>query len=100
MSKYKSGLMQQLEEERIFEEEQAAVKKKHNIEDKNVMVVEKDNTYKFTVRVISKIIQSVAMACILLLAALGLIALIYPEPREEMFIILNRIFNETLGMIL
>ena len=65
---------------------------KHNIEDENVIVVEKSGIYR---RIISlcKTIAAVAVFC---LAAAGLLALIYPEPRNEMISILESAISQVI----
>ena len=44
MEKYKTGLVQEYHEKLEYEKHQEELKKKHNIEDENIVVVEKDMT--------------------------------------------------------
>ena len=97
--KYKKGLMEQIRAEEEFRAEQEEIKKKHNIEDENVVVVEKSNILKFIVRILLMLIRFVATAIILVLAALGAVAIIYPEPRAELLYIIDSIVNQVIGFI-
>lgn len=96
--KYKTGLARQIREKEEFLQEQEIIKKKHHIEDEDVVVVEKSNMVKFSIRLFLTIVRFAASAVILLLAAAGLIAIIYPQPREELIAVLTDIFYQIMGM--
>ena len=55
--------------------------RKYNL-DEDVVVVEKSNAYKFTVTVLINVIKTLATIIILILAAIGLITLIYPTTKK------------------
>lgn len=73
--------------------QQLALKKEYNIE-KDVVVVEKRSTAAQLLRVclktFYKALNIFVNIAILLLAAIGLAALIYPEIRTEFFNVLNK----------
>ena len=85
-------------EKQEFQQQQENIKKKHHIEDEDVVVVEKSNMVKFFVKLLLGIIRFAASAAIIILAAIGLITIVYPEPREELMAVLTDIFYELIGM--
>ena len=55
MSKFKKGnLITGYQEQQTFQEQQAKLREKNNIQDDSVVVVEKSNMAKFTVKTISR----------------------------------------------
>lgn len=99
--KYKKGFMEQIRIEEEFRREQQQIKKKHdiNIKDENIVVVEKTNTFKFIVKLLLLLIRFIATTLILVLAALGAVAIIYPEPRAELIYIINSIIEQVIDFI-
>ncbi len=59
---------------------QNELKSKHHIDDPNVVVVEKSNMAKFTVKTVTTALRTVANILLVLLI-IGILALIYPETR-------------------
>lgn len=57
--------------------------------DENVKIIEKSNTFKFTVNTLKSVIKTVCNILILILASIGILAFIYPEPRKEILEILS-----------
>lgn len=91
-------------EEKIQEEKEANVrqeklKKKFGISGKKVVVVEKDNTFKFTIKIFASVVRLAASIIILGLAFIGIIAIFYAEPRRELWLILERTITEINQMI-
>lgn len=72
-----------------------SLKEKYNI-DEDVVVVEKSNAYKFTVTVLINVIKTLATIIILILAAIGLITLIYPTTREAVLQVLYSIKDQAV----
>lgn len=97
--KYKTMLFVKIKEEEEFKKRQNVIKEKHNIQDDNVIVVEKNNMFKFLVKLFLSAVKFIAAAVILILAGIGLTALIYPRPRAELFVILNQVINDILNML-
>lgn len=93
------GLMKKYKEDTAFEETQKELKEKHHIEDKNVVVVEKNNMAKFSIKTLGTLIRLFATIIILALAAVGLTALLYPESREALLSIFQLAADQTSEMI-
>ena len=66
MAKFKTSLVSKKKRQ----EEQQKLKDKHNIKDNNVVVVEKANMTKFTVKMLIRFVKLTATICLLILAAL------------------------------
>lgn len=95
MSKFKKGLVSDIKEEKAFEKKQEDLKEKYNLDvAEGVVVVEKTNAYKFTIKAISILIRTVATICLLTLASIGLITLIYPESRQAFTNVMNDIYYQ------
>lgn len=82
MSKFQNGFVSKIEEKKIFEEKQNDLKEKYNINAQDVIIVEKNNVVKFFVKVVISFIKTVATISILVLAAIGLLTVVYPEVRN------------------
>ena len=80
-NKFGKGLVNDIKAERQKAEEQQKLRGKYNV-DQNYVVVEKSNTGKFLIKIAATI-------TILLLAAIGLYTLLYPEIRQPFFEILK-----------
>lgn len=94
--KLKKGLVKQVEEKRHQEE----LRKKHNLDvPDDVVVVEKSNTVKFLIRFLSAAIRIIFSVVGIILMALGIIALIYPNIREHLIYTLQNIGTETMSML-
>lgn len=74
------------------ESEQIRLRKKHSINDQNVVVVEKNNFFKFTVRSIANLVHVGATIILVGLAVIGLICIMYESTRLPLIKILNDIF--------
>lgn len=83
-----------VEEKRAEEEKQDKLKKKFGIKGKNVVVVERNNTFKFTIKTIGYILRFVATVIIIGLAFIGIVALFYDAPRRELLVILNEVIDQ------
>lgn len=94
MGKYKKSIVGNIKQEKVFWREQELLQEKYDIEDKDVVIVEKSNIYKFTIRMIATLIRVTATIVILILAAIGLLALIYPVPRLDILILLNELRDQ------
>lgn len=95
MNQYKKGLVGEIKEEIKFEKEQEDLKEKYNLDtSKDVVVVEKSNVYKFTVKMLITLIKSIATIFILILASIGIITLIYPESRDAYTNVMNDILQQ------
>lgn len=64
------NLSERIKKENAKEKEQIRLKKKHQIDQENVVVVEKSNTYKFTIKTIISFIKLIATVTLLILAVI------------------------------
>lgn len=78
-----------IKEEEAFKNDQKRLKEKHKIDQDNIVVVEKANIYKFTIKTFIGLVRLLATIIILALAVIGLATLVYPEIRNEFLIILQ-----------
>lgn len=83
--KFKKGFVAGYEDKLLDEQNQDELRKKHGIEDENVRVVEKSSLIKFLIRTLGRIIRIMASIVFVLLVAVGVIALIYPQPRAAVW---------------
>ena len=97
MSRIKRSLVSQIKEQQEFEKQQKELKRKHRIDEKNVIVVEKSNMTKFLIRTIGNVVRISATILILILASIGLTTLLYPQIRNELLIILRQIIEQLVS---
>lgn len=97
--KYKNKLVKDIKEEHIFDQRQKELKDKHGIKDSNIVVVEKSNMVKFFIRTCFFLIRILSTAILLILAAVGLLTLIYPDIRDPFFLTLFNIYNQFKQLI-
>ena len=81
MAKFNNVLVTGYRQQQEQEKKQNELKSKHLIDDPNVVVVEKSNMAKFTVKTVTTALRTVANILLVLLAIIGILALIYPETR-------------------
>lgn len=93
------NIASRIREEEEREEEQQKLRKKHSIEEDNVVIVEKSNVYKFTVKTLIALIKTVASILLITLAVVGLYTLIYPSIRIEFFSVLNDTIQQIKSLI-
>ena len=74
MAKFNNVLVTGYRQQQEQEKKQNELKSKHHIDDPNVVVVEKSNMAKFTVKTVTTALRTVANILLVLLA-------IYPETR-------------------
>lgn len=72
------------------------VKQKYNVEDKNVVVVEKSNTI---LKIVVVTIKILGYTILLSLAFIGLVSIIIPETRSNLLMQANHVFDEFFGMV-
>ena len=101
MQRYKegAGLVATIEREREFEQEQERLREKHRIEAEDVVIVERPSLVKFLLKLGIATCKTAMTIALLLLALLGLLALLYPQPREELLQVLGTMLQEVKGFI-
>ena len=79
---------------------QAQLKSQYHLEDQDqILIVEKGKTAKYMIGALGSLVRLVATIIILCLAFCGLVALVYPAPREELLSILMRGYADIMNMI-
>ena len=73
-----------------------SAKEKHNIEEKGVVVVEKNTA---ALRVVVAIIRIMVYTILLSLAFIGLISIIIPETRNNLLMQANHLFDEFFSLM-
>ena len=98
MSKFKDGFVTGVKKEEAYKQEQDRLKKKHDIEEPGVVIVEKNNMGKFTIRLCIRLTKLLASIALLILAAIGILALVYPNVRQELFVVCLQILEQVHRM--
>ena len=98
MQKFKKKLVGDIKEAHQDRANQEKLRHKYHIS-KNYVVVEKSNTFKFTISLLLQLIKFLASAIILILAIIGLYTLIYPEIRDPFFKIIYNTFLQIKTML-
>ena len=91
VKEYKENIERQAQQEKLRE--------KHNIEDENMVVVEKSNMAKFSVNTFIRLVKFFAAVIIVCLAVIGLTVLVFPETREALLAIFHLAAEQTTEMI-
>lgn len=97
--KYNSVLQQRADDEKESKKKQEKLKDKFGIKGQDVVVVEGTNTFRFMVNTIISLICLLKNIIILTLTLIGILALCYPSPRAEVFLILQRAWNEIIRIL-
>lgn len=98
MAKYKESLVKKIRIEQEENQKQKKLQEKYGISE-NVRIVERNNMGKFLVRTMGRCIRITALIMLFVLAAIGLIALIYPEIRQELIQVLGGVLTEGQKLI-
>lgn len=86
--KFNTVLIRGIQAKTDFLDKQEKLRKKYgieDIEDADKIIVEKDNFYKFIIRVCVALIRAASMIILILLAICGVLSITYPAPRKELF---------------
>jgi len=98
-NKFKKGFVAEYKNKKQQEAQENRIKQKHHITDENVVVVEKSNTLKFIIRILVLFLKTAVWITLIILAAVGILCLVYPETRWALFDILSGIRNGTETLI-
>ena len=99
MGKFKKTLVSAAKADLAQEQEQKRLRKKHHVEEEGLLIVERDNLLKFFVRCLASMVRIGATIFLFLLAAIGLVSLVYPEVREVLLLVLYQIGQELFTML-
>lgn len=95
----REGLVRQIKKEETEETKQKQLRDKHHVTETGVVVVEKNNMVKFLVKTVGIIIRTAAAICLIILAAIGLMTLLYPDMRRTFFDICDQIRYQIINYI-
>lgn len=98
MSKFKKKIVSEIRKDQKEEKNQKILKQKYKVGD-DVLVIEKSNMFKFTVKLVANLVRIFCTITILMLAACGLLALIYPQPRADLLEVMLDTYRELQGFI-
>lgn len=99
MGKFKKSFVSAAREELEKEAEQKRLHEKHQEIDEQMVIVEKDNTFQFTLRMLERVIRFAALTVLLVFATVGILSLVYPEVRKELLEVLGAILQQAKGML-
>lgn len=100
MSKFKKSMVGEINKEKQFEKQQEVLKDKYNIDKaEDVVIVEKSNTFKFTVTMLRNLIRVIATILLFTFATIGLITLVYPLSRDAFFEVINEIYTQFVSYV-
>lgn len=88
---FKKSLVKDIEEKKKDEKEQKELHEKYKEADENIRIIEKNGAGRLAVQVIGRVIQVTATIIILILAAIGLTALIVPETRDGLMTVKDQL---------
>lgn len=97
--KYNVVLQQKADADKENEKHQEKLKDKFGIEGQDVVVVERTNTFKFTVNTFISLICLLRNITLIALALIGILALCYPAPRTEVLLILQQAWEEIIRIL-
>lgn len=93
MGKFNKQLVNEIKKEKEQESEQLKLREKYEVPE-DVVIVEKDNMVKFSIRTIAALIKIVIGIVIFLLTVVGIVSLIFPETRNELIFQLNNTLDQ------
>ncbi len=98
MNRYQKFINQRLKQKEIKEKQEQLHTKYSDIPEEKV-IIEKSNTLKFILSFTANVIKITSEIILMILASVGIISLIYKEPRADLIVIFMDIYNTILSMI-
>lgn len=95
----KNGLLKQAKEEKKNIQQQIHMHEKYHIQDENKIIVEKNNMLKFFIKSLASVIRIACWIVLIVLAAVGLMALIHPDMRAILIQNMYSIFSEIRNLV-
>jgi|GEM_PF-798680 len=92
--KFKDGFITGVKKEKETQKEQELLHKKHHVVDADIVVVEKSNAWKWIINKMIAFIKLISTMLLLVLAAIGLFCLLYPNIRAEFIITAGQILAQ------
>lgn len=100
MGKFRKELVREVKREEENRKKQKKLREKFDIP-KDVVIVEKTNTFKFLVNVTGGVIKTAVLIIIFLLTVIGIVSLVFPVSRNELihqFIITMKELRNFIGI--
>lgn len=98
-SRFKSAFAHKAKKDLAYEKDQQEKRNELNIEDENIIIIEKSNNYKFTINNLKALVQLICIIVIIVLSSVGLLGLIYPAPREAILSIIYEAMHQLQAYI-
>lgn len=92
-------IKEEIKKQEEFKVKQQKLHDKHKNIDSDVVIVEKSSLVKFLIKLTISIFKTLLAIMSVLLCAVGVISLIYPNIRKELFITLSNMLNDLTGLI-
>lgn len=93
MGKYKRGLVSEIRKDLAREKKQEQLHKKYHVNE-DTLIVEKSNLMKFLICSIAGVVRIAALVLLLFLAAVGLMAILYPDTRTGLYEIYQQMIDQ------
>lgn len=97
--KFKDSLLKEYEQARAEEIQQNELRKKYDVADQNVMVVEKPSGLKYFTKLIVGFLSVLWTIIRWFFIFIGVLALIYPQTREGLYEELQLTFGQLMGYL-
>lgn len=98
MKKFKQGIVSEVKRQKAETIKQKSLQDKYHVK-KDVMIVEKSNMAKFTINLLGSLIRLGCTIAILVLAAIGLTVLLYPNIRAEFLLVIRDVYSSLITML-
>lgn len=98
MADFKRNLVQEVKEEIAAQKQQEALHEKYDVPE-DVKIIEKSNMGKFMLRTAGTITRIIATIIVIILAVIGVVALIYPDSRDCLFVIYNQTIDQIKAFV-
>ncbi|MBS6799172.1 MAG: hypothetical protein KH297_04740 [Firmicutes bacterium] len=85
--------------EKEFLRRQERLHEKHKGIDENKVIIEKSSTFKFTLLFLWNLFRIICNIIFFILVAIGILTLIYPQIRHELFLVIAAVWNEIQEMM-
>lgn len=98
MGKY-DKFTSEIKEEKAFNKKQDRLHEKYEEIDEDKVIVETSNMTKFLLSFLKALLKTVIGIVVIILTTIGILTLIYPDSRAELFNIITGILNDIKMMI-
>lgn len=89
-----SKYIDKVQKDKEFRHEQERLHEKHEGIEKDTVIIEKSNMFKFTIGMMTAILKTTCLILILIFATIGIFSLCYPNVRVELLKSILEIINQ------